>query len=108
MKQIATTQKAAAPLVTPQLVTKRFFGAAISSSVRSVDRLIASHVIPVVKLPTAPGRDGKLHGRCLIPFSDALAALSKFRINAIGEPAAITTTTPPPTRKRRMLRNQTA
>lgn len=81
-KQLTPTTQAAPPA---HLVTKQVFGSAISSSTRTVDRLIAAKLIPVIKLPTAPGRDGKLHGRCLIPFADAMTALSKFRVNAIGE-----------------------
>lgn len=72
----------------PELVTKQTFAPLIDCSVRTVDRMISAKIIPAIKVPSIPDKFQKCHGRVLIPVADALAALNRFRINAIGEPAA--------------------
>ena len=68
-----------------QLGTKRTFADVIDQSTRTVDRYIEANLIPFYKLPAVTGKDGKQHGRVLIPIADALAALGKFRVAALGE-----------------------
>lgn len=83
--------------IPPVAVRKAAFAAAIGLSTRSVDRYLAAGILPQIKLPSPVGKDGKSHGSVLIPLDDALAALNRFRLDALGE---VTQPDPRPAKRR--------